>query len=697
MRWPLVFLCLVLAACGGTQKQSTLDEDALVDRVTERVLARLEEKGVTAGSETEPESPRGPSPAAAHIEPAERAPDAVDRRRVPAEGAPARGAEQPLVTIVTFSDFECPFCARAAPTIDKLVDTYPNEVQLVFRHNPLPMHRDAKPAANAAIEVYAQAGAQAFWKYHDLLFDHSKDLGLDALAEYAKGIEGVNPAQVRRAAKQRRHSSVIERDQKLARRLGARGTPAFFINGRKLMGAQPFAKFEQLVEEEIAFARRLMNEGTKRAQLYKAFMRSADRKPAPQPRRPRARKRKVPDPNAIYDIPVDDEPRRGPRHALVTLVEFGDFQCPFCERVQPTLDKIRQEYGNKVRIVWKNNPLPFHDGAMPAAIAAHEVYEQGGHRKFWQYHDLLFENQKSLGEDNLKKWARQIGGIHMGKFRRALENDEHKERIQKQQQLARDRGARGTPGFFINGRHVGGAQPFSEFKKVIDEELERAKKLLKQGTPRRKIYEKAIEDGATTPQKIEKGGDPQAGTPSPQPDTYEVPVPEDAPRKGDPDAPLVIQIFSDFQCPFCKRAVPTIERVLEEYEGQVQVVFRHYPLPFHQHAMPAARASIEVYEQQGDEAFWKYHDLLFENSKSLSRSTLERLANRVDGIDMDEFGQALDQDEHRARVKKDQQAVKDAGMRIGTPSFLIDGHLLQGAQPFSKFKSMIDAQLQGDG
>jgi predicted DsbA family dithiol-disulfide isomerase len=93
---------------------------------------------------------------------------------------------------------------------------------------------------------------------------------------------------------------------------------------------------------------------------------------------------------------------------------FSDFQCPFCKRVEPTVDQILQEYGGKVKIVWRNFPLPFHENAMPAAEAAQEVLAQGGVAKFWAYHDLLFSNQQTIDRAHLEQFAQQIGGIDMG-------------------------------------------------------------------------------------------------------------------------------------------------------------------------------------------------------------------------------------------------------------------------------------------
>src|SRR5687768_15028493 len=126
----------------------------------------------------------------------------------------------------------------------------------------------------------------------------------------------------------------------------------------------------------------------------------------------------------------NDSPQRGPDDALVTIVMWSDYQCPFCKRVEPTLTRIAQEHGNNVRIVWRDNALPFHQNAMPAAEATREAYAQGGDAKFWQMHALLFENQEALARADLERYAQQAG-LNMDRFRAALDNHTHQARIRQ--------------------------------------------------------------------------------------------------------------------------------------------------------------------------------------------------------------------------------------------------------------------------
>jgi protein-disulfide isomerase len=618
----------------------------------------------------------------------------VERYKVPVTNKqPQKGPADALVTIVEFSEFECPFCARVNPTVDRIMKEYDGKVRVVWRNNPLPFHKNATPAAIAALEAHAQGGNDKFWKMHDLLFQNQKQLTRDNLEKYAQQV-GLDMGAFRKALDGNKHQASIKEDQALAAELGARGTPNFFINGRNLRGAQPYEKFKELIDDEMGRAQTLVGTGVSKSRVYAEITKGGLTKKAPD----EPQKKQQPDPDAVYKVPLTGkEPQHGPDDALVTVVTISEFECPFCKRVEPTLKELQDKYGNDLRIVWLNNPLPFHKNAGPAANAALEAHAQGGNDKFWKMHALLFENQKALDRGNLEKYAQQLG-LNMAQFKKALDTEKFKDTIKQQQQLAQKLGASGTPAFFINGRNLRGAQPLAAFTKVVDEELAKAKKRVASGTPRARVYEETIKGGATSPQFVDgpagAGDKPKADKPDPD-KVYDIPLPKDAPTKGPKNAKVTIQIFSDFECPFCSRVVPTIDKIAKEYSQDVQFIWRDYPLPFHKKAMPAHQAAREVYRQAGSDAFWKYHDKLFENSKALDRGNLEQWAQELGGINMAEFKKALDTNRHEAGIKADMDAVQKAGARIGTPSFFINGKLLQGAQPHDAFKIAVNKALKG--
>jgi len=160
-------------------------------------------------------------------------------------------------------------------------------------------------------------------------------------------------------------------------------------------------------------------------------------------------------------------PSRGPENAKVTIVEFSDFQCPFCGRVHDTVEKVMESYPGKVRLVFRQFPLEFHPKAPKAAEAALCANEQG---QFWQYHDVLFKNQTKLEEDDLKAHAASLG-LDGNKFADCLATGRMKKTIEEDQAAGKKAGVTGTPAFFINGTPLSGAQPLEAFKEVIDQEL----------------------------------------------------------------------------------------------------------------------------------------------------------------------------------------------------------------------------------
>jgi protein-disulfide isomerase len=159
------------------------------------------------------------------------------------------GGKDAPVTIIEFSDYQCPFCKRAEPTVQQVLSTYGDKVRFVYRDYPLPFHKDALPASEAA---HCAAAQGKFWPYHDKLMA-SKDVGQDKLDQFA-GEVGLDKAKFDKCVKDKKYAADIERDVKDGGEVGVNGTPTFFINGRMLDGAQTFDKFQEVIDEEIAFA-----------------------------------------------------------------------------------------------------------------------------------------------------------------------------------------------------------------------------------------------------------------------------------------------------------------------------------------------------------------------------------------------------------------------------------------------------------
>jgi protein-disulfide isomerase len=174
------------------------------------------------------------------------------------------------------------------------------------------------------------------------------------------------------------------------------------------------------------------------------------------------------EPPRVEVLVAANDPRKGPADAPIQIVEFSDFQCPFCARAGATLQQIADKYGDQVQIFFRDFPLPFHNRAQAAAEAAQCANEQG---KFWEYHDLLFTKQNALENDQLKQYAAELG-LDATKFAACLDQGSFAQAVKNDHIEGGKLGVSGTPAFFINGRFLSGAQPYEAFARIIDEELE---------------------------------------------------------------------------------------------------------------------------------------------------------------------------------------------------------------------------------
>ncbi len=158
----------------------------------------------------------------------------------------------------------------------------------------------------------------------------------------------------------------------------------------------------------------------------------------------------------------------GAENATVKIIEFSDFQCPFCGRVEPTIKQVLSNYQGKVSIQYKHFPLSIHPFAQKAAEASECAADQG---KFWEYHDMLFQNQESLAVTNLKEYAKALG-LNQNEFNTCLDSGQKASVVRSDFAEGNSAGVQGTPAFFINGQLLSGAQPYEAFKKVIDSKLQ---------------------------------------------------------------------------------------------------------------------------------------------------------------------------------------------------------------------------------
>jgi protein-disulfide isomerase len=344
---------------------------------------------------------------------------------------PVWGAEQAPVTIILFSDFECFQCGRSAAVLGEMLQSTAN-IKIIFKNAPAMTNKDALLAHEAAIA----AGAQGrFWEMHNLLFANGQRLRRDDLIGYAKQL-GLDVDVFRQALDDHRFRPVVERDLAEAKGLGVTTTPTFFVNGLRMVGPQSEASLQSVVDSILASA-------SERSQEVVAASGPAQA------------------------INLASAPALGPVGAPISLVEFADFECPFCAKSASAISAVLKAYPTQVRLSFKNYPLPFHHESALAHEAALAAGEQG---KFWEMYDLLFSNQDKLSREELLKRAEFLH-LDMARFKAALRDHRFKIAVDADRQEGDRLGVDGTPFFFINGHAVSGAIDFKELKKLIDSAL----------------------------------------------------------------------------------------------------------------------------------------------------------------------------------------------------------------------------------
>ncbi|HEU5077170.1 MAG TPA: thioredoxin domain-containing protein [Polyangiaceae bacterium] len=580
------------------------------------------------------------------------------------------GASNAPVTLVAFIDFQCAFCARAHGTIEALEQHYGADLRVVYKHLPLDFHEDALPAAVALQAVRELGGTAVAARYVDRLMAEQHDLSDDNLVELAVEL-GVSRAPLRARLPDPRLLAAVDHDMSLAAAHGINGTPSFLINGKLLVGAQPPAEFRKVIDGELQAVRQLAVSGVERREIYAQRV-ALNLKAGPTEDVDRT----------VYRVPVDGSPAIGPDDAVVTIVEFSEFQCPFCRRVRPTLDKLRERFPNDVRVVFKHLPLPFHEHALPAARVSAEVFRTRGNVAFWEAAHELFEGD--LGDTQLIGAAARAG-LPEAQARLALTGEAGQALVDADLNLAEDLQVRGTPHFFINGRRLAGARPYEEFEGMVLAAISEARQALESPAA-------ASVTPASYYAHLMQNADPLAG-----PKQLNDPVPEAGrPSWGPERAPVVLHAFSDFECTFCARVEPTLAELLRLYPKELKIVWHNLPLPFHQNARAAAAAALEAHAQRGNAGFHKMHDLLFASHASqagpaLGADDLRRYATQL-GLDLARFDEALARGRHDAAIDADIASANALGID-GTPGFVVGSWLTTGARPLRYLRALVDRSL----
>ena len=383
------------------------------------------------------------------------------------------------------------------------------------------------------------------------------------------------------------------------------------------------------------------------------------------------------DVGAAVRVPIDGMLVFGSARALVTIVAFTDYECPYCAKGDRTLLTLRAELGDDVRIAIAMRPLPMHEHAAAAARAVLAAAEQG---KAEAMHARLFANQSALDEAGIVASATALG-LDLRAFDAARTGPSTARALDQMEKLASSLGANGTPTFFVNGRRLTGARPYEQFRALVEEERSHAKELLARGVVREQVYATLM---AAAPAHVAAPAAPEL-----EEAVVDVGV-DDAPARGPARAPVTIALFSDFECPYCVKAEATLRTLEAAYPGKVKIAFRHRPLPMHDHARLAAKASLAA-EAQG--RFWEYHDVLVAHRDALDRVSLEGYATLI-GLDSKRFASDLNDPRLEARVSADEMQAAKLHVE-GTPTAFVNGRRITGAQPLAVYRAAVERALAG--
>lgn len=526
-----------------------------------------------------------------------------------------KGSSHASITIIEYSDFLCSACARAAKVLDEVTKAYPDEIRVVFKHYPSAMN----PHAILAHEAALAAGEQGkFWEMHDRLFAHKGVLTPEILERYAKEL-GLETEPFVAAVEDHRFKEIVVHEIREARGFGVSSVPTFFINGRKLVGSRSLNDFKQIIDEELGLTQKVQ---------------------APRP--------KASPLSSSVKVNIQGAPVRGPEDAPIVIVEFSDFQCPFCARVLPTLKELMKRYPTQVRWAFKHFPLSIHPDAPLAHEAALAAKEQG---KFWEMHDRLFLRQKRLKRPHLLQHAKDLG-LDLEQFTADLDSGRFKAMVEQDLQEGRQLGIRGTPTFFVNGERLVGARPMAEFVTRIEKQLRTA------------------------------GVQPSKSVPAP---TLAPPSPLST--LGPSSAPVQIEAFIDLASPLSAQTLQLLNAIWSLYSDEVRIAIRHLPQAFHPDAPLAHQAALAAGEQG---KYWEMQERILSRGGIPKKRELIEYARQLK-LNQSSFTQALKQRSFQSVLDQDHAVGLQKEVR-GVPTLFVNGKKMEGIPEINAFAEWIDKE-----
>ncbi|MCC6899324.1 MAG: thioredoxin domain-containing protein [Polyangiaceae bacterium] len=382
--------------------------------------------------------------------------------------------------------------------------------------------------------------------------------------------------------------------------------------------------------------------------------------------------------DGLSPLPVTaDVPVWGSDKALVTVIVFGDLECPHTRRAQRGIESVLRAFPNEVRVAFRHRPLAIHSRARDAAKVGVGMRRDHGEAAFWRFLSQAAATTHDANKIELAKWVAAAGGS-AARVEDWIADAGAENEVGRDLLLAALFDVRETPTFFVNGLRVDGFSSYDDLKRVVEKELASARSLLALGTAATDLYGTRVRKNLLGLGKdVAERSCPPVGT---------------SPVRGAADALVTIVEFSEFECPFCKRAQPTLDTLLARHGGDLRIVWKNFPLDHHQRARAAAAFALEVFDQGGATKFWKAHDLLFAAQSDLGDPALESIAGQL-GLPAAPLLGAAKARANDPKIDADARLGHKLGVR-GTPAFFINGRSLSGAQPLEKFEALIKEELE---
>lgn len=525
------------------------------------------------------------------------------------------------VSVVVFSDFACPFSSELFFELEKVKDQYRDKIEIEFKQSPLPNHPEAPLAHRAALA----AGRQGkFLEMAGLIYSNQERLDRESLLADARHLR-LNLATFVRDLDSQAVTSELDQDLVESRAFGIEQTPTLFLAGHRLVGMQTVQTLSAAINKALS-----LSEKDALADAAPANAISAD---------------------VQAELLKNVLGSRGDPSAPITIVEFTDFQCPYCRAAVAPLKQLVAETGRKVRWVVHNFPLDMHPNAQLAAEAAAAAGEQG---KFWEMHDLLFANQSALKSEDLHAYAEQLH-LDMNAFDESLRSHRFAGDVAADRMLGVKAGVEGTPTLIIDGEMMTGAHSLPELEQFADLHLARAKDGERDA---------AVRDESEKPAYAEQQ--------------------VLGPKQG---AAVTLTWFTDVRSQLAQSQASLVRQLATQYQGRIAVRFRAFPLDAHTDSKIASEALLAALKEG---KFWELYDALAARRDQLDKEKILTIGAAI-GLDRESLSKGIEEASKDLLSNANEASARGI---LGAPVIFLNDKRIDGLQRFAFYSAILDEEMK---